>query len=1034
MLSIRKISTIDYFKDGNAASLREGMLVQWQSGPQPPSGNGVVLGQKPAAAVVDLDLDCLVSGDVPVLLALSRLFKGENPRTGRKVSRDVRRGATKALKMPGGYEIQCSFPKSVSLLADLGDIARPGLKKEIVKIQREALSLGLELAFDLGLITTRQDHRFLAVAQCGLVMFHHDTSRADDPLLHVHALLVKTAYASDGSIMQIDNKVLKDHQGALAALIRCEEVRLLRERLGITLLPDNRNYRVAGIPDELCAMFSKRRAEIVRILDAVGKHSADNRTLAEKIAYDTRQAKSHATADALRDIWRSEMVEAGWTPEALLHSVDAVVNPLDIQTDLERFEAARIAALAAIARHAAEKGTFAYADFHRVAFEAMQCHGIGAVTALTLAKNMVLQGDVVRVSSRERGPIFTTREMQERERDIIVKATALRAAPFKVEGITALQHVRELGATVSESELTAWFLRKPGLAIFDHAEGASEFKSLRMICHALDTLGVTVIGVAGSPQRLPRLQTLAGLSLNICLPLGDLFESFARGGLPPNSRFAIVAADAEDISSSDMHRLLSGCVDANAPLLLSGNLTAARLAGGPCPFKLLSRLKPPLTAQAVAEEERYKGFADAAWMNAAAIDFSSGQTSRALEAYDRMGRISWNQSRNQAVDAAIGAYVDHLRDLPDQIGAITTLWPKDAYAIRDAARGKLKKLRQIASEDVVVMALSLESADDKPVSMPLSEGDVIVFGEDIALPDRQIAKGQTAVVTRIEKGPSADISLVLRLIGREQPQEICKVLYSALVGHREGNMAPFPKIQHVYGLSAEAARDLAFDAVFDVALRPRGHDETREASTRHRQSLRVFVDLGRVQDDRRAEASTRVVRANHGLLVFPPDPVPRMDIEDLKRVFFAECDRERSDRNISDDIPRDCLRAWANGKLPDPEVNDRPMPPTDVFRFVPLPRRSDLRLTPATLTKRIWERIAAPKGHRVIWELLAQRGQSGDGSVDTRLLISLGAFIKGRLSPPGPPETEKATETGPTVPDPIGPTDDGLPEAHTGPM
>lgn len=78
-----------------------------------------------------------------------------------------------------------------------------------------------------------------------------------------------------------------------------------------------RGWRIAGVPEEVCELFSKRSAEIDDFVDDRGSYRA--RAVA---ARTTRAAKDEQSPDLLAIRWQAELVEIGWSPERLTRSIE----------------------------------------------------------------------------------------------------------------------------------------------------------------------------------------------------------------------------------------------------------------------------------------------------------------------------------------------------------------------------------------------------------------------------------------------------------------------------------------------------------------------------------------------------------------------------------------------------------------------------------------------------------------------------------------------------------------------------------------
>ena len=99
----------------------------------------------------------------------------------------------------------------------------------------------------------------------GLTMatFRQTTSRADDPQIHTHAVISAKVQTADGRWLALDARYLKRHQRMLGGLYQSVLRAELTNRLGVEWRPIvNGQAEIAGVPDELLAVFSKRSADI----------------------------------------------------------------------------------------------------------------------------------------------------------------------------------------------------------------------------------------------------------------------------------------------------------------------------------------------------------------------------------------------------------------------------------------------------------------------------------------------------------------------------------------------------------------------------------------------------------------------------------------------------------------------------------------------------------------------------------------------------------------------------------------------------
>src|SRR5919205_1240117 len=150
--------------------------------------------------------------------------------------------------------------------------------------------------------------------------FFQHTSRADDPQLHVHNVVLNRARNDDGQIRALDTVDLRDQRHAYSAVAD----RVLAERLGdmgieMQLRPDGVSREVVGIDDDVMALFSQRRQVITKAMQPaveraqqrLGRelNALERSRLAQTINLVTRQSKSGISdPDQLLDLWEDRIV------------------------------------------------------------------------------------------------------------------------------------------------------------------------------------------------------------------------------------------------------------------------------------------------------------------------------------------------------------------------------------------------------------------------------------------------------------------------------------------------------------------------------------------------------------------------------------------------------------------------------------------------------------------------------------------------------------------------------------------------------
>lgn len=256
--------------------------------------------------------------------AISNLFKGLAPdgTTSLVQQQAYRDGRT---RQPG-WDLTFSAPKSVSTIwSQVGQADREKIQQAHFAAVEAALGYIQEKAG-----RTRRGRGGESVEQAGLVIatFEHGTSRALDPQLHTHALVINAGVREDGSWGSITSRGLYRHKMAAGALYRAELANQLSKTLGLTFEQVKTWIEVRGVSDALCDVFSKRSH---RIRDEMAKAGSNDPKLAERLTLITREVKGHVARVGLFDSWRAVGLRHAFSrteAEALLQRPGQRMEPL----------------------------------------------------------------------------------------------------------------------------------------------------------------------------------------------------------------------------------------------------------------------------------------------------------------------------------------------------------------------------------------------------------------------------------------------------------------------------------------------------------------------------------------------------------------------------------------------------------------------------------------------------------------------------------------------------------------------------------
>jgi conjugative relaxase-like TrwC/TraI family protein len=242
-----------------------------------------------------------------------------------------------------GYDATFSAPKSVSVLFAIGG---PELRREIRAAHVAAVEqAGLAYLEDHAALTRRGRNGVMVNDTDGLVIarFEHRTSRALDPQLHSHCLVLnKVRDAHDGSWRALHGHAVFEEAKTAGMLYQAGLRAELTRRLGVAWDPvsEHGQAELAGVPEDVLARFSTRAAEIEAAAEAkvaeleaaLGRDlEADERGRIYRLAVlATRTPKQHEGVEdrSLYARWVAEVRDFGVDCAALVRGVLEGFPPL----------------------------------------------------------------------------------------------------------------------------------------------------------------------------------------------------------------------------------------------------------------------------------------------------------------------------------------------------------------------------------------------------------------------------------------------------------------------------------------------------------------------------------------------------------------------------------------------------------------------------------------------------------------------------------------------------------------------------------
>ncbi len=430
--------------------------------------------------------------------------------------------------------------------------------------------------------------------------FRHDTSRAQDPQLHTHNVIMNMTRDADGNWRSLEPRALYQLQKAIGAIYR-QELAVGVRALGYEIVPGKDSlFEIKGVSPDVIRAFSERAAQVEARLAERGQTretaSAEEKQIA---ALDTREAKKDIDrADLVRE-WRATADAAGFGQEARQGLVEAAVT-IAAQADHGNMITAQgeLAAHRAVA-FAAEKlgerqSVFSAADLEKEAGR----FGLGKVTAAQI-------GDAIARSSREgelvprtfldkRGAEFagfTTATNIENERRLLRAEVEGRGAVAPM--LSPAQAARAVARAVLQSE-HRW---NPGQREATTALLTSTNRVTALQGYAGTAKTTTVLATLASEARARGLRvTPLAPTASAARTLGDALgmkgETVARhliGASRLQTGGLWIVDEASMLSAREMASLLDAAGKTNARVVLVGDVKQLGSVGAGAAFAQLQR-------------------------------------------------------------------------------------------------------------------------------------------------------------------------------------------------------------------------------------------------------------------------------------------------------------------------------------------------------------------------------------------------------------------------------------------------------------
>ena len=495
-----------------------------------------------------------------------------------------------------GWDLQFSPSKSVSVAAFVcGD-------ERVVEAHNNAVIDALEMLEQQAAFTRVHSRNSTGRDACKLqptgnllvAAFRHETSRALDPQLHSHAVVLNATLRADDHWRSIESRHFYTSQKEAGLLYRQSLAAQLTE-LGYSLEKTaDANFEIAGIPGDLLTAFSTRRDSIDKKLEELGydRESAPA-NLKEKLAHQDRETKKGINREQLLQRWSETAKEYGFGYEQFLQEVKTRSQGRDWYENLRdsRWERLEIITRESIESLCERDSVFSRDNLVKNINQKAVSYGISSALVekgvdWAVQEKMILGGRKVKNYSaqfqtwREVDAFTTpqnldaekkmielfitgldsmTPEFSDAEINNIITAAAELSQSAGFDGWTAGQQAALRGALMT----TDRFIAVNGLA-----GTAKTTTALRTIAAEYKNKGYGVIGMAPSASACESLCSGAEID-NVVTVAKHLLVSHKFN---PAQKQVWLVDEASLLATKDMKRLLEQANKQNARVILVGDI------------------------------------------------------------------------------------------------------------------------------------------------------------------------------------------------------------------------------------------------------------------------------------------------------------------------------------------------------------------------------------------------------------------------------------------------------------------------------
>jgi conjugative relaxase-like TrwC/TraI family protein len=657
-----------------------------------------------------------------------------------------------------GWDITFSAPKSVSILAEVaGD-------KRLIAAHAAAVKAALgHVEQHMAATRVREggEVRREETGNLAIATFRHATSRAQDPQLHTHAVILNATQDKDSNWRSLEPRAFYQLQKEIGAIYR-QELAHGAAKLGYRIEGGkDAMFEIAGVPEKVIDALSQRTAAIDARLTERGT-SREEASSAEKqiAALDTREAKSHADHKSLRAEWRATSEAKGFGEAA---QARVIVEAEDRARASETAASPEILAARAVAWAAAKlserQAVFPASTLAREAGD----YAFGRLSHSAISAAIAEAGErgtlVPRTYLDRRGAEFagfTTPDAMATEQTMLRLEAAGRGVAAPLASPLAAARAIERAARQSARGGFAWTddQKRATSALLTSRDRVAAVQGYAGTAKTTTVLATYAREAAKSGLAVTALAPTASAATVLGEALGLRGDTVARHLVSPEAKglgkgSVWIVDEASMLSARDMAALMASADKAGARLVLVGDVRQLGSVGAGAAFAQLQQAG--MATAKLADVVRQTN-ADTREAVMASIEGHAGKALAALErgggevveGADRDARLATMAQRYVALSPAERArtlVIEPSREGRDTLTAMI--------------RQQLSQRGDLSSAAVRFEALEAKGLTRAETRQAASYaiGDVVRFARDYA--DKGVTRGAAYRVERIDPDKAA---------------------------------------------------------------------------------------------------------------------------------------------------------------------------------------------------------------------------------------------------------------------------------------